>query len=136
MTATFGTKIDRVEYVVREGAYAVIVDDKSVAAIQGGGGFYLPGGGIEVNENHNTTLVRELEEECGASIEILDLIGQATDFLFSPTENCHFEKRGTFYRGRFTSRPNQNLVWVPVLESAKLFRQQGHAWAVLNALVH
>jgi len=127
--------VNRVDYLVRKGAYVVIVDGDSVAAIQGPGGYYfLPGGGIEENESDEETLIRELKEECDASVEILGLMGQATDFLFAAGEDRYFEKRGSFYLARFLTLPDKNLVWIPIPDASKLFRQEGHVWAIKQAL--
>jgi 8-oxo-dGTP diphosphatase len=134
MNPVFGDKLDHVDYMIRNGAYAVIIEDNAVAAMQGPGGFFLPGGGVEENEDGAAALTRELKEECDASIERLRSIGQATDFLFSSSENRHFEKRGRFYLARFLTRPNENVIWMPLHDAPKLFRQAGHAWAVSQAI--
>lgn len=130
MNNAFGDKIDHADYVLRKGAYAVIIEAQAVAAIQGTKSYFLPGGGIEGKETEEETLTRELREECNASVEILGLIGQATDYLFSAAEGCHFEKCGTFFLARFLTPPDENLIWIPVSDASKLFRQEGHVWAI------
>ena len=130
----FGEKVDKIDYIVREGVYAVIVDDKRVAAIRGSSGYFLPGGGAEGNEEAEETLIREFAEECNASIELLSLIGRATDFLFSSSEHCHFEKRGTFYLARFLSEPDEHVLWIPFQDAPGLFRQRGHVWAIQQGI--
>jgi len=94
------------------------------------------GGGVEERESNEEALTRDLREECDASIEILSLIGQATDYLFSASEDRHFEKRGTFYLARFLTTPNVNMVWVPLQDVSKLFRQAGHVWAIRQTCHH
>jgi len=131
---TFGEKLANFDYCIRDGVYAVIRNDKAVAAIQGVSGYFLPGGGVEAGESREETLKRELQEECAASLEIFSFIGQATDYLFSASEDRHFEKRGTFFLARFLTMPNKNLVWIPLEEVSKLFRQAGHVWAVTQTV--
>ena len=133
-TTTFGIKLANFDYCIRNGVYAVIRNDTAVAAVQGLSGYFLPGGGVEVGESSEETLRRELQEECDASIEISSLIGEATDYLFSAAEERHFEKRGTFYLARFLTKPNENLVWIPLQDISKLFRQAGHVWAITQSI--
>lgn len=58
---------------------ASIVDDQGrVLLIREGYGYYdwdLPGGGVEVGENLDEAIRREVREECGVSIEILGVVG-------------------------------------------------------------
>ena len=112
----------------------MIMSDKGVGAISGASGYYLPGGGVEGMEGDEETLTRELKEECNASIEIVHLIGRATDFLFSKAEDCHFEKRGTFYLARLLTEPDENMVWIPLPNASNLFRQPGHVWAIVQGM--
>ena len=131
----FGETIAGVEYIFRAGVYAVIVDHANrVAAIRGEGGYFLPGGGIEPNENEEEALAREVMEECGASVTLLSAIGQATDFLHSKAEESYFEKHGTFYLARLLTAPSAKLVWITSQEAPRLFRQGGHAWAITQAI--
>jgi len=134
MNAVFGEKIAHMEYTLRKGAYAVIIDDQDVAAIKGTSSYFLPGGGREGTETDEETLARELHEECEASVEILSTIGQATDFLFSAAEDHHFEKHGTFCLARLLTPPNENLIWIPISDASRFFRQEGHVWAITRAL--
>jgi 8-oxo-dGTP diphosphatase len=132
----FGEKVAGALYVVRPGAYAVIMDERHhVAALRAVGGYYLPGGGLEKGEDSETALHREMEEECQTTIEIIRPIGQAVDYLYATSEMTYFEKQGSFYFCRFIDPPNcSNLDWITPGQLATAFRQQGHAWAALEAL--
>lgn len=130
----FGTKMPGINYVVRPGAYAVIFDGAgAVAAVAGPGGYYLPGGGIESGESEEEAVRRELMEECSASIEILEFLGQATDYLHAGAEGAYFEKRGGFFRARFVSTPTA-VEWISQEEVSRIFRQGGHVWAVTRCV--
>ena len=63
----FGEKLANQEYVNREGAYAIILNDKNeVATVRLPHGYFLPGGGIEGSEDKETCLKRECLEELGS----------------------------------------------------------------------
>ena len=131
----FGEKISSITYAVRPGAYAVIFDNgSSVAAVRGETGYFLPGGGLADGETPEAALHREILEECATTIEISDMIGRATDFIYSANEDTHFEKQGIFYLAHFTAPPaSKDLEWLALDSATKVFRQQGHAWAVMHA---
>jgi hypothetical protein len=53
----FGNKLDGIDYIVRPGAYAVIEgNDKRIALIETGNGYFLPGGGIDAGETEGEQL--------------------------------------------------------------------------------
>jgi len=133
---TFGEKKSDVVYIARRGAYAVIFDnERRVAAMRGGSGYFLPGGGLEEGETFEAALHRELFEECAATVKILNMIGEARDFIYSKAENAYFEKLGMFCLAQFTTIPaSRDLEWLDPGEMENLFRQKGHAWAVMRAL--
>jgi len=135
---TFGEKKSDVAYIARRGAYAVIFDNRNrVAAMRGRSGYFLPGGGLEEGETYESALHRELFEECAATVKILNMIGEARDYIYSKAENAYFEKRGTFYLAQFTTIPaSRDLEWLHPGEADNLFRQKGHAWAVMRAFNH
>ena len=132
---TFGEKKSDVAYVARRGAYAVIFDnERRVAAIRGASGYFLPGGGVEEGETFEIALHRELFEECAATVKILNVIGEARDFIYAKAENAYFEKLGVFYFAQFATVPaSRDLEWLDPRETDNLFRQKGHAWAVMRA---
>ena len=133
---TLGEKESAVAYVLRHGAYAVVLDEEhKVAVIRCGEVYFLPGGGCDPDENLKATLAREIMEECGVEIEIGEYLGEAIDYLYSTSENTHFKKHGHFYLGSFRSPlASSHLIWLSPSDFAPLFRQGGHAWAVSVAL--
>jgi 8-oxo-dGTP pyrophosphatase MutT (NUDIX family) len=74
---TFGECDPSVEYYHRTGAYLVIVQDGMVAAIEHRLGYLLPGGGIEGEETHEETLLRECLEEIGYDVRVDEFITSA-----------------------------------------------------------
>lgn len=80
----FGEKIPGQEYCVRPGAYAVLFDsDRRIAVIETKKGYYLPGGGSEADETPEQTLIREIREECGFTILIGEILGEAVEYVYA-----------------------------------------------------
>ncbi len=72
-----------VSYVERRAARAVLLNSKNEVALMyvAKGHYYkLPGGGLEENEDFIQALKRELLEEVGANIEIIDSIGMVKEY--------------------------------------------------------
>jgi ADP-ribose pyrophosphatase YjhB (NUDIX family) len=71
----------------RIAARAVIIDDQlntPILSVNDGAFYKIPGGKIEEGENLQTGLNREIKEEVGCAIEVLDKIGE---FEFLMEEN-------------------------------------------------
>jgi 8-oxo-dGTP pyrophosphatase MutT (NUDIX family) len=61
----FGDRLEHVHYIVRRGAYAVIINDGMIAVVKTPTGYFLPGGGVEGTETFENRLKREVLEETG-----------------------------------------------------------------------
>jgi ribosomal protein S18 acetylase RimI-like enzyme len=82
---------------VRPSAYGLVIDPANrLAVVRTPQGLFLPGGGIEPGESPRAAVVREVLEECGLEVCIGAWSVRAVDFVYSPTEQTHFEKRSTF----------------------------------------
>ncbi len=84
----------------RRGAYAVIERDGEVAVVRRANGYLmLPGGGLEAGETVFEGLHREVWEECGFGVEVLESLGQADEDV-TLADGRVLLKRSAFYRVR------------------------------------
>lgn len=99
-----------IEYIVRPGAYALIMKEVDGQTLVGlikiedelskKEKYYLVGGGIEDCDNNDYTsaLKREILEETGYSAIDEEFITRMDEYFFSPHMNGHFKKEGYFYQ--------------------------------------
>ena len=90
---TFGEKKEGVSYKTRYGVYAVIPDsakEKIILVQAPNGAWFLPGGEIEVGEDHFEALKRELIEELGFTAEIGQYYGQADEYFYSSHRDTYY----------------------------------------------
>ena len=72
------------------GVAAVVIEDDRVVLVQRGrapayGEWSLPGGAVELGESLEDAVVREVEEEIGLKVEVVDLVA-VLDRIFLDTE--------------------------------------------------
>jgi len=75
--------IEPIKYSVRKASRAVLFNDKNEVAVlyvRKGNYYKLPGGGLENTENQHEALKREIQEEVGANIEVVDGIGITLEY--------------------------------------------------------
>jgi 8-oxo-dGTP diphosphatase len=137
----FGQKVAGRHYARRPGAYAVILDaERRIAVVRPSGGWYLPGGGREPDESPETTLRREVREECGREIAILGRIGEAVEYVCAGLEGDCFIKHGVFFAAIFGAsipvavEADHALTWLSPIEAAAVLSNRSHAWAVQRTL--
>jgi 8-oxo-dGTP diphosphatase len=123
--------------IIRPSVYGVVVDEAgSVAIIRTPQGWYLPGGGIEPGETPRDAVMREAREECGLDLELGAWSVLAVDFVYSPTERSHFEKRSTFVDARQCGshlpgrEADHELQWMTPQQAITLLSHPSHQWAV------
>jgi len=87
-------------YTTRKAARAIVLDDLNQVALLkvGNYNYYkLPGGGIEEGEGKIEALHRELAEELGCKAEVIDEIGEITQYLdqkkLVQTSYCYLAKQ-------------------------------------------
>ena len=135
----FGEKLQGINYTERAGAYAVILNnERKVALIKTSTGYFLPGGGMDRDENFKECLEREILEETGYSVYITGWIGKASKYHYSDTLRFYMHGIGYFFRadlGEKLSAPIETdhvFVWHDVNEAVKLLFLEHQKWAVLN----
>ena len=136
----FGEKIDGIEYRDRIGVYGICFNKEGkVGTIKKIDKYFLPGGGVEMNENYEQCLKRELIEETGYEIEIKDYIGEAILYHQSRTKR-YLRGIGYFYVIDLLSltdkkiEEDHELVWLESEECIKLLLLEYHSWAVKQAV--
>lgn len=136
----FGQRIEGKNYIVRPGAYGVILDaDRRIAVLRVGEGCYLPGGGSEPGESFERTLKREIAEECGREIVIRRCVGNAVQLVFAEDEG-YFEKRCVFFEGCFgavhaiSAEADHRLVWLEPRVALAELSQPSQVWAVAKVV--
>jgi 8-oxo-dGTP pyrophosphatase MutT (NUDIX family) len=120
----------------QSGAYALIEDAEGrVLLVRAANGrFYLPGGRIEPSESAEQALAREVAEECGRSIRLLEPLGEA----FQPILDGSVLLRAVYWRAEITGlvheEPEHQLLWTPRAEAASRVHRAADASAILSFL--
>ncbi len=138
----FGEKICGLDYKIRKGVYAVIFNsgrDKVMAVRNGHGHIFLPGGGIESNENHLRCLEREMLEETGYKVLVESYIGNANRYFKSRADepllsDAHFYSVSLSNKIHEATELDYSLEWINVNEAKNYFQHEHHFWAIKEAL--
>ncbi|WP_088034481.1 NUDIX hydrolase [Evansella clarkii] len=138
MKKVFGKKINRIDYEIRKGVYAVIFNSKKdkVLTVQNEKGHYfLPGGGIEDDESHTQCLARELLEETGYDAFISTYLGSAMRYFYS-ADGKPCLSQGYFYLAKLSKKKQKPieddhlLKWLEINFAKQLLIHEHHYWAV------
>ena len=140
---TFGLKKPTVHYELRPSCYAIIFQSSSstIAVIQKGERYFLPGGGMEGTETKDECLHRELLEELGWAIEINQYIGNAMRYFYAEKEDTYYLNDGFFYIANMVQTQTENceedhvLRWMSPLLAVELLIHDHQKWAVEQALL-
>lgn len=114
-------------FIPRKAARVVLFDDNKVALIYVSAHEYymLPGGGID-NDNFETGLRREVQEEVGCEIEVVDELGR-TDLYFDrwttlQTDYCYMAKVLSsglnLAKTDFEEAEGHKIVWADNIDQA------------------
>ncbi len=135
----FGEKIEGIEYKKRPGSYGVIVKDNLIGVVKSSeyDDYFLVGGGIDEGEEETSALHREAAEEIGFQIEIGEKIGEAIEYLYSPSEQKYVAKECYFYRislaGKAEEKGKHELTWITKDEINKM-HHQCYRWIIEEEL--
>lgn len=135
----FGEKIPGHDYVLRPGAYAVILKDNLYAVVKNPKSCFLLGGGIEGDETPEEALHREVYEEIGMSMRIDGKIGVAMQHIYVPEADVYISKEGHFYHVTLldlvseSSETNHELLWLTQEEALEKLLHESHKWAIEQA---
>lgn len=73
------------EVTIRLTTYAIIIDDEKILLTkQHDRGYYLPGGGVEIDESFEAAVIREVKEETGIDVIVKEFVTMK-DILFKVT---------------------------------------------------
>lgn len=142
MQPEFGTCVPGERYVDRPGAYglALEVSRGLVLTVRTPSGCYLPGGGSDPDECDRETLEREFIEELGCTVEVLERLGDATEYVRADGDGC-FAKRCAFYAvrvGRKIAEPielDHEARWLATCDARSRLTHGSQRWA-LDLLLH
>ena len=130
----FGSPVGR--FTSRPGAYALVMDEADrLLVVRVRGRYHLPGGGLDRREDSASAVVREVREETGYTISLLDRIGEARQFL-QTADLGPINKLGVYYRGKIElgvprSSPQEHdheVLWIDLGEFLASTAHEFHKW--------
>jgi 8-oxo-dGTP diphosphatase len=137
MDSSYGSRDPAATYIARPGAYAIMQDDRGrVGIILTSTGAFLPGGGQDPGETLEETLHREMREECGLEVRVIERLGNVVQLVHSLREKAHFEKLCTFFRVEAVGttgnaiEPDHELVWLEPAAAIDQLCHEGYRHAV------
>ena len=142
MTRIFGKVEKGLYYQMRQGVYAVIFNEENnmiLTVHNSNGAYFLPGGGLEGNEDFHQCLEREVLEETGYAILIGDFIGHAQQYFLS-TKNDPFLGDSYFYLAELQGKKQEPIEedhfvsWMDIDKLEGLLFHEHQGWAVREAL--
>ena len=137
--ATFGNKVEGVEYNNRYGVYAIISDETNsqIILVQAPNeAWFLPGGEIEKGEDHLSALKRELIEELGFTAQIGQYYGQADEYFYSSHRDKYFYNPAYLYEIVSFEKKQEpledfnHIAWFPIDEAILKLKRGSHKWGV------
>lgn len=138
----FGTRVAGAVYRRRPSAYAVVRNDAGLfAVVRTPVACYLPGGGMELGETPEQTVVREGREECGFVLKPLIQLGRAMEICYSSEEGEYFEKDSFFIEAVIVAHGaptelDHELHWMIAEKAREALTHGSHRWALQCAVSH
>lgn len=148
----FGERLDGINYESRPGAYGIgfrkisqVFDGHEkkqliqVGVVHTPRGRFLPGGGIEEEENHQEAIKREFVEEIGHDVEVIQFVIQANQSGLTPRTHRYVILQGHFYLVEIKEHiggqveEDHELIWIEVEEALRTLRLMNQSHAVMEA---
>ena len=130
----FGKK-EAVNYIDREGAYIIPINNGKVGVVETKKGYFLLGGGLKDGESHSECIERECMEEAGCAVFIKEKVCSAETYC-RHSEIGFFHPIQTYYVGEITEKlnteteENHKFVWLEYGEiKGKMFLEMQN-WAL------
>ena len=126
----------------RPGSYAVIHQDAKILLVKiiGWGKYFLPGGGIDDGEDALVALQREVGEETGFLVRVLEEIGKANEYVYAPKFGEKLNKISVFYTAEIVGEDpelkieeDHQIEWHSVEDTIDLLHLKSNQWAVKKA---
>lgn len=137
---SFGEKTSGIVYKDRVGAYAILVEDDKVAVIKTQKGYFLPGGGLDIDEIFEECIKRECLEEIGMSVIVKDFICKGDRYSWVDSVG-YMHAIGYFYFVQgidIISEPiekDHELVWLNIENCCDCMYLEHQEWAVNQAFM-
>ena len=138
MHKIFGMK-QNVEYISRQGAYLIPIQNDCIGVVQTSKGYFLLGGGLEAGETDEHCICRECLEETGFIVLIKHKIGSAEAYYKAP-EIGYFHPVQTYYVGELLEKVQEKLecdhelVWVEFQELKGKMYLEMQNWAIEESM--
>lgn len=133
----FGTKLEGIQYKERAGVYGVALNEEgNIAVIKTHRGYFLPGGGIETDENHEQCIKREFKEEIGYDINVKQFIGKASSYRYAEGLKGYYHMVGFYYIVELMDKiadpieEDHELLWMNPKETSESLYLEHQAWAI------
>lgn len=94
------------------------------------GHYCLPGGRVEIGESSDKTIVREIKEELGKNVEIIDYISTVENFFTMNNKNYH--EIYFIYKLEFQDEDDKNIEHIMHNIEGKEYLQ--YEWLDLNKI--
>ena len=99
----------------RPSVYAIVMTDSAVLVSPQFGAYDLPGGGIELGEQIEDALIREVKEETGIQVKVTKLVMARSNFFKLPasTKGVYIQSVMLYYQCEYVSGSLSDEAFMP-----------------------